>query len=66
MPCHWRDCPDDVRNLVNHVLEDYRAILADNLVGFYLHGSLAMGCFNPELSDIDFLAVVSRPMTIVF
>jgi streptomycin 3"-adenylyltransferase len=63
MPYHWRHCPDDVRSLVNRVLEDYHAILADNLVGFYLHGSLAMGCFNPELSDIDFLAVVSRPMT---
>ncbi|HYO48454.1 MAG TPA: aminoglycoside adenylyltransferase domain-containing protein [Chloroflexia bacterium] len=33
-------------------------ILGDNLVGVYLHGSLAMGCFNPERSDIDAIVVV--------
>ena len=32
-------------------------VLADDLVGVYLHGSLAFGCFNPELSDLDVLAV---------
>ena len=24
-------------------------ILQENLVGIYLHGSAAMGCFNPEV-----------------
>lgn len=32
--------------------------LKNNLVGVYLHGSLAMGGFNPEPSDIDILVVV--------
>ena len=27
-------------------------------MGIYLHGSLALGCFNPKVSDIDFLIVV--------
>ncbi len=27
------------------------------LVGIYLHGSLAMGCFNPAASDLDLLVV---------
>lgn len=31
--------------------------MGDNLVGVYLHGSLAMGCFNPKGSDIDVLVV---------
>lgn len=35
-----------------------QTILADNLVGIYLHGSAAMGCFHPEKSDIDLLVVV--------
>ena len=39
------------------------AILKDNLAGIYLHGSAAMGCFQPKKSDLDFLAVVYRPMT---
>ncbi len=28
------------------------------LTGIYLHGSMAMGCFNPEKSDIDLIVVV--------
>lgn len=38
-------------------------LLSDNLVGIYLHGSLATGCFNPEKSDIDLLAVVGSTIT---
>ncbi len=38
-------------------------ILGDALRGVYLHGSLAMGCFNPEKSDIDLLLVINREMT---
>ena len=38
-------------------------VLADNLLGVYLHGSLAFGCFNPQRSDIDLLAVTRRPMS---
>ena len=33
-----------------------------NLVGVYLHGSLAMGCFNAEYSDIDLLAITHHPL----
>lgn len=38
-------------------------VLADNLLGVYLHGSLALGCFNARRSDIDLLAVTHRPMS---
>jgi streptomycin 3"-adenylyltransferase len=44
-------------------VRDARAILGDNLLGVYLHGSLAMGCFNPDQSDIDLLAVTGQHMT---
>ena len=30
----------------------------DNLVGIYLHGSAAMGCFNTASSDIDLIVVI--------
>lgn len=43
------------------ILED---ILASNLVGIYLHGSLAMKCFNEDASDIDILVVVKDKMTL--
>ena len=33
-----------------------------NLVGIYAHGSLAMGCFNPQASDIDLLVITQQPL----
>jgi len=36
--------------------------LSHNLVGVYLRGSLAMGDFIPETSDLDVLAVTERPV----
>lgn len=33
-------------------------IFGGGLTGVYLHGSLAMGCFNPDKSDIDIIVVV--------
>ena len=33
------------------------------LVGFYLHGSIALGAFNPRSSDIDAVAVIRRRCT---
>lgn len=52
----------------NEVLEkiayEYQGILRDNLVGIYVHGSIAFGCFNPFKSDIDFIAVVDKSPTI--
>lgn len=46
---------------VNAVLEallvQAQSILQKELVGMYLYGSLALGDFNPENSDVDFLAV---------
>lgn len=35
----------------------------ENLVGIYAHGSLAMGCFNPLISDIDLLVITQQPMS---
>jgi Domain of unknown function (DUF4111) len=32
------------------------------LIGVYLHGSLAMSCFQQSHSDIDVLAVVNKPL----
>jgi aminoglycoside adenylyltransferase-like protein len=34
-------------------------ILGDRLVGVYVHGSYALGCFNPSRSDLDVVAVAT-------
>ena len=45
--------------LLHQIRNEYLAILGDTLTGFYVHGSLAFGCFTWERSDLDFLVVVS-------
>jgi streptomycin 3"-adenylyltransferase len=40
-----------------------RAILGEALVGVYPHGSLMLGGWRRERSDIDVLVVVDRPLT---
>jgi predicted nucleotidyltransferase len=60
----WASCPVAVRTQIETLCEQTRAILDDDLVGIYLHGSLTMGCFNPERSDIDLLVVTTRPMAL--
>ena len=51
--------PKEIQDLLDEFVADFRKLLKDNLAGIYLHGSLAMNCFNPETSDID-IFVVSR------
>jgi predicted nucleotidyltransferase len=59
----WPDAPPSVHRQLEAVVAAAREVLGDGLIGVYLHGSLAMGGFNPSESDLDLLAVVRRPMT---
>ena len=52
------------RRLLAEVAERYRETLGENLIGLYEHGSLAFGCFEWSVSDIDFLVVVKREPTL--
>lgn len=51
----------DVETLLKKIVGLCREVFGENLTGVYLHGSLAMGCFQPEKSDIDFLVVLPKP-----
>ena len=53
----------ETNSLINSFVKQTKKILEENLVGVYLHGSLAMGCFNPQKSDIDLIIVVNEPLT---
>src|SRR5262249_40982504 len=57
-------CPESVQSQVERLCAAVMDTLAEKLVGSYLHGSLAMGCFQPERSDIDLLVVVAEPMAV--
>ncbi len=54
----------DAEKLMQIIKDRYQAVLQDNLVGIYLHGSLAAGCFQWERSDIDFLVVARQPLAV--
>jgi predicted nucleotidyltransferase len=51
------------QELLDKLTECSCHIFGNNLVGIYLHGSIAMGCFNPKKSDIDILVVVEHAIT---
>lgn len=53
-----------VQQILDDLVSSYHKILQRNLIGLYLHGSLAMGCFNPYSSDIDFLVIVKEKPTL--
>lgn len=48
---------------VDAAVDRLRSILGEDLVGVYLHGSAALGDFDPKRSDIDMLAVSSRSLS---
>ena len=56
------NAPPEVRAQLEEVVAGMQGILGSGLVGVYVHGSLALGCFNAARSDIDVLAVTSRPL----
>jgi hypothetical protein len=47
----------DVNSVLQEFVEDTQSILREQFVGLYLYGSLAIGDFDPETSDIDFLVL---------
>lgn len=47
----------DVNAVLQELLAGARATLGCQFAGFYLHGSLAGGDFNPKRSDVDFVVV---------
>ena len=54
---------DTLKFITESIVKYSKEILQDNLVGLYLHGSAAMGCFNEKESDIDILVVIDHDMS---
>ena len=51
------------QNILNGIVGQCKEIFTTKLVGVYLHGSMAMGCFNPEKSDIDLIIVIKEDIS---
>lgn len=53
----------EVNILLSALLEKVQATLGAQLVGIYIHGSLASGDFDPKRSDIDFVVVTQERLS---
>ncbi len=49
-----------VKGILSRVEQDCTRVFGSNLVGVYVHGSVAFGCFCWENSDIDLLVVTKE------
>lgn len=49
--------------ILDEMVRCSRDILGEALTGVYLHGSMAMDCFNPDKSDIDLILVVETAVS---
>ena len=65
MSAAWKECPAEIKVFIFKLKERIKEFIDDNFVGFYLHGSLAMGGFNPKRSDIDVLVVTDKPIRLI-
>ena len=60
----FENAPAEVREIVFALRDGLQNTINDKLLGLYLYGSLAYDCFNPEISDIDFVVVLSELLTL--
>ncbi len=61
-PQSWERCDPAVRDFLLGFAALQERHLGQALRGVYLHGSLAMGDFYPQSSDLDVLAVTDGPL----
>ncbi|WP_454190123.1 aminoglycoside adenylyltransferase domain-containing protein [Paenibacillus sp. Marseille-Q7038] len=45
---------------LDQVVHLFQEEFQKSLIGIYLHGSMAMGCFHPDHSDLDILVIVKK------
>ena len=60
----YDNLPEAVSSQIDAVVNIWKKHLGERLEGVYLHGSIALGAFNPDSGDIDILVVVNEPLTV--
>jgi predicted nucleotidyltransferase len=56
----WATCSKVIQSEVTTLQMELQRLLGQNLLGIYLHGSLALGGFQPGRSDIDVIVVTAQ------
>ena len=57
----WNGCPSDLRRPLSTYAAAVSEALGKALVGIYVHGSLARGCYSAATSDVDVIVVMENP-----
>jgi hypothetical protein len=57
------EIPAEIRPMLDAYLKALHAQFPDLLSAFYIAGSIALGAFEPDWSDIDTVAILKRPLT---
>lgn len=52
--------PEEITQQLDRIASSLYEIEGENLIGAYVHGSLAMGCFHPQHSDLDLLVLIEQ------
>lgn len=52
----------DVNIILHRLRTDVESILGEQFIGMYLYGSLSLGDFDPQTSDVDFLVVTKAAL----
>ena len=60
----YKDLPVEILKQINSVVDIWKRHMGANLIGVYLHGSIALNAFNPDSGDIDLLVVVKDSIEI--
>jgi predicted nucleotidyltransferase len=51
-------CPDSLKSAITRYASSLQELVGEDLLGIYLYGSVARGCYHPAQSDVDVIAVV--------
>lgn len=60
----YSDLPKEIAEQIEKVTDIWKKHLGNQLVGVYLHGSIALDAFQPESGDIDILIVVKDSISV--
>ncbi len=58
----WATCSKVIQSEVYTLCTELQRLLSHDLLGIYLHGSLALGGFHPTRSDIDVVVLTGQNM----
>lgn len=53
---------NDVNKVLDELVDKLQQLLGKNMLAFYVHGSMALGDFDPATSDIDFMVVIEKKL----